>query len=107
MSSSKNNILSFAGDVTLNDVTIITSKGLAITITPQVDGLEMYEDIFSPFVSGKLYVRDSQSLGTLFPLVGEEILRINMYTPEMPAEYAINGEYYIYKLDDRMITKER
>jgi hypothetical protein len=107
MSSSKNNILSFAGDVTLNDVTIITSKGLAITITPQVDGLEMYEDIFSPFVSGKLYVRDSQSLGTLFPLVGEEILRLNMYTPEMPAEYAINGEYYIYKLDDRMITKER
>ena len=51
--------LSFAGDVQIRDITIITTSGFAVTITPQVATIEIYEDLFSPFISGKMVIRDS------------------------------------------------
>lgn len=99
--------LFFAGDVTVNEVTIVTSRGLSITVTPQVAGVEIYEDIFSPFMSGKVYVRDGHSLSTLMPLIGEEYIKIDITTPSIDKKYGYRNEFFIYKVDDRQITKER
>ena len=99
--------ISVAGDVSIDDVTIVTSQGFAQTITPQVVGIEIYEDIFSTFVTGKLYIRDAQSLETLLPLIGEEVVRIKVKTPSLDKSDAYEGEYFIYKMDDKMKTTER
>lgn len=97
----------FAGDVRIEDVTIITSLGFAQTITPQVIGIEIYEDMFSSFITGKLILQDSQDLSNLLPLVGEEIVRLRVVTPSLPEKDAYEGEFYIYKMDDRVKSQQR
>ena len=99
--------LSFAGDVQIHDVTIITTSGFATTITPQVVTIEIYEDLFSPFITGKVVLRDAQELVNLFPLVGEEIIRLDISTPSISAKDSLRGEFYIYKMDDRIKLAER
>ena len=97
----------FAGDVRLEDVTIITSLGFAQTVIDQVIGIEIYEDIFSSFITGKLILQDSQEISNLMPLIGEELVRIRVMTPSLPEKDAYAGEYYIYKMDDRIKSQER
>lgn len=96
-----------AGDVNIADVTIITSQGFAQTITDQIMAIEIYEDMFAPFTTGKILVRDSQELINLLPLIGEETVRLRVVTPSLPEKDAYEGEFYIYKMDDRIKTKER
>ena len=99
--------VSVAGDVNIEDVTLITSTGFAQTITPQVIGIEIYEDVFSSFITGKLMIRDSQELTNLLPLIGEEVVRIKVVTPSLGDEHSYSGEFYIYKMDDKMKSAER
>lgn len=106
MADSTEKIIS-AGDVNINDVTIITSQGFAQTVTPQVVGIEIYEDMFSTFITGKLYLRDAQEIGNLLPLIGEEVVRIDVQTPSLDEADAYKGEFFIYKMDDKIKTAER
>lgn len=99
--------ITMAGDVVIDEVTIITSKGFAQTITPQVMSIEIYEDMFAPFITGKVLVRDAQDLSNLLPFVGEEVIRISVRTPSLPDKDAYRGEFYIFKMDDRIKTQER
>lgn len=96
-----------AGDVTIEDVTIINVRGHAQTITPQVVGIELYEDIFTPFITGKVFVRDSQDLQGLLPLVGEEVINITFKTPKIDVMHGYTGEFYIFKMDDKIKLRER
>lgn len=90
------------GDVKIEEVVIITSKGFAQTITPQVMSIEIFEDLFSSFITGKMVVRDAQDLLNLLPLVGEEIIRFKVITPSLEDKDSYSGEYYIYRMDDRV-----
>lgn len=99
--------VSFAGDVKVEDVTVITLQGTSQVITAQVVGIEIYEDLFSPFITGKIYVRDSQELTNLLPLVGEEIVKLKIRTPSLEDKDGYNQEYFINKIDDRFNTSER
>lgn len=96
-----------AGDVTIEDVTIITSKGFAQAITLQVVSIEIYEDIFTPFITGNVVIRDSQELNNLFPLIGEEVIRIMVATPSMDQREVYSREFMIYKLSDKLKLKDR
>jgi Fe-S-cluster containining protein len=96
-----------AGDVDIVDVTIVTSNGFAQPITPQVIGIEIYEDIFANFITGKVMIKDSQELTNLFPLIGEEVVRIHVHTPTLDDKEDFNNEFFIYKLDDRFKVKDR
>lgn len=99
--------LSFAGDVSIDYVTLITSKGMVQDVTPQVIGIEIYEDIFSPFLSGKLMLKDAQDIITAMPLIGEEFVALRVRTPLLPDDYAYEYTFQIYKLDDRERISER
>lgn len=91
-----------AGDVRIDEVLIITSSGFAQAVTPQVVGVEIYEDLFASFITGKLFIKDSQDITNLFPLIGEEIVKFKIITPSLEEKDAYTGEYYIYKMDDRI-----
>lgn len=99
--SSNSNIVQQAGDVTINDVIITTAIGLTQSILPQVEKIEIYESIFSPFITGKVFVRDSHDLTSLFPLIGEEQITISAITPGLPDKDGYTGTYAIYKMDDK------
>jgi len=98
-----------AGSVDVRNVSIASTspRSFLQTITPQVVGIEIYEDIFSPFISGKIVVRDSQELLNLLPLVGEEKIILDIATPTIDEEYTIKGEFFIYKMGDRIRLSER
>lgn len=95
-----NQKLRFAGDVSVDKVQIITPTGFYQDITAQVLNIQFYEDIFAPFITGSVIVKESFDLINLFPFVGEEFLDIEITTPTLK-DSSIKGKYYIYKLTDR------
>ncbi len=98
--------LKFAGDVNIDKVQIITSEGFYQDIAAQVINIQYYEDLFSPFISGSLIVKDSLDLVNLFPFVGEEYVELEISTPSL-TRGNIKGKYYIYKLSDRELLGDR
>ena len=44
--------IGFAGDVELSEISILSGNGLIQNILPQVEGIELYEDLFGYFISG-------------------------------------------------------
>lgn len=98
--------LRFAGDVSIDRVKIVTQKGFYQDITAQVLSVQFYEDIFSPFISGSLVVKESLDLINLFPFIGEEYVDLQISTPTLE-KTPIKGKYYIYKLTDRELVGDR
>lgn len=98
--------LKFAGDVSIDKVKIITSDGFYQDIAAQVINIQYYEDLFSPFITGSLIVKESLDLINLFPFVGEEFVELEITTPSLQRG-AIKGRYYIYKLTDRELIGDR
>ena len=92
--------VTFAGDVTINSIELIAG-GSKIDIREQIAFLEFYEDIFSPFITGKVVLQDSQDLVNRMPLIGQELLRCDIETPNMP-DGKFTGTFYIFKLTERV-----
>ena len=99
--------LNRAGDVSLNEVAIVSSNGVLLNITPQVVSIELFANLFESFISGKIVIKDSQALQTFFPLVGNEFLRLSFVTPSLSDEFAYRGEYFIYKCSDMVRQGDR
>lgn len=99
--------LRFAGDVSIEKCDIFTSGGLRQDIAAQVIAISVYEDIFSPFISGSLTVRESFDLVNLFPFVGEEMVEIEIVTPTLDEKQNIRGTFYIYKMTDRVLLGDK
>lgn len=99
--------IGFAGDVELSEISILSGNGLIQNILPQVEGIELYEDLFGYFISGKLIIKDAVSLKTFFPLVGDEFVRLDINTPSLPDEYKIKGEYFIYSCSEKKRINDR
>ena len=104
MESSKG--IRFAGDVDIEKVQIVTSSGFYQDVLNQILTIQIFEDMFSPFISGSLILRDSLDLVNTFPLVGEEFIDLKINTPSMKKN-SIQGRFYIYKLSDREIIGDR
>jgi hypothetical protein len=98
--------LRFAGDVNIDRVKIITQKGFYQDVTAQILTVQIYEDIFSPFITGSVILKESLDLANLFPFIGEEYIEIDISTPTLK-ESAIKGKYYIYKMTDREVLGDR
>lgn len=99
--------LRFAGDVSIEKCDIYTSTGIKQDIAAQVIAIAIYEDIFSPFISGSLTVRESFDLANLFPFVGEEMVQIEIVTPTLDTKKNIKGNFYIYKMADRVLLGDK
>lgn len=97
--------IKFAGDVSIDKVKVISSKGFFQDITAQVITIQYFEDIFSPFISGTIIVKDSLDLLNLFPFIGEEFVELEISTPTL--DKPLKGTYYIHKMTDREIIGDR
>ena len=56
--------VTFAGDVSINAVELIAG-GSKIDIREQISFIEFYENLFSPFITGKVVLQDAQDLVTV------------------------------------------
>lgn len=104
MKSSK--ILRFAGDVSLDKARIITSNGFFQDISAQIINIQYYEDLFSPFITGSIIIKESLDYINLFPFIGEEYIDLEITTPTLERS-GIKGRYYIYKITDRELIGNR
>ena len=99
-------VLRFAGDVTIDKVKIITAKGFYQDVGAQVINVQFYEDLFAPFITGSLILKDSLDLVNLFPFIGEEYLELEISTPTLDKNN-IKGKYYIYKMTNREMSGDK
>lgn len=104
--------LKFAGDVNIQNLTItslISNK--SFNVAGQVAGIHIFEDMFSPFITGTLSFLESLDFAANFPFIGEEVLDMKIYTPSLDkmANNAgvIQGRFYIYKMSDRHEMAEK
>ena len=90
------NSLRFAGDVNINKATLVSSKGVFLNVTAQVLGVRIFEDIFSPFITGVLVLKESFDLQNLLPLIGEEYFFTQFEAKQSASEFidGDNDEYY-------------
>ena len=103
-----NEAIRFAGDVAFEEIRIISSNGFGQDVTNQVVAIELYEDLWSPFMSGVLALKDSLDLTNLFPFIGEEFVNIKIHTPTFEGKNkTINDQYYIYKMTNRIVSGDR
>ena len=101
-------VIRFAGDVSIDNIEVISSNGFGADIANQVVALEIYEDLFSPFISGVLAVKESLDLTNLFPFVGQEYLNLRIHTPTFSGkDKIIDDQFYIFKLNNRAKIGDR
>jgi hypothetical protein len=99
-------VLRFAGDVSIDKCKITTSGGVSQDIAAQVIAISIYEDLFSPFITGSLILKESFDLVNIFPFVGEEMVEIEISTPTLK-DGNIKGSFYVYKLTDRELVGDK
>lgn len=104
---SDSNSIRFAGDINIEEISIINAKGFTQNITNQVMAIEIYEDLFTPFISGVISIKESLDFTNLFPFIGEEYINIKLYTPSFKEEDYINQQFYIFKVSDREVAGNR
>lgn len=100
--------LRFAGDVTTSQLEIVGKNG-RIDVRQLMVNITIFEDLFSPFISGNIVLRESLDLINKLPLIGEEYLELHLFTPGFDGQpdKEFKGRYYIYKMSERMNVAER
>lgn len=98
--------VAFAGDVEVKSVIIKSLyTSYALNIVNQVLAINIYEDMFSNFITGNISVQESLDLSSTLPMIGEEVLELNITTPGLDAP--IQGLFYIYKMTDKEYLTDR
>lgn len=73
--------LQYAGEFVVEHASIITSENVEIDIRKLLVSLDIFEDIFTPTITGLLIIRDPAAIQSTAPLIGQEYLRLKIKTP--------------------------
>ncbi len=92
----------FPGDVDVNKVAIVGASGY-FDITKLTIGIDVYENIFFPFVRGIITVDDAQDTINKINFKEKEFLELDFNTPD---KKGYKSTYYIYKVSDKVKTAD-
>lgn len=87
------------GEIKINGIHIINNRGKRVDVALLTSEINLYEEISAPFITGKLVISDALSLGEILPLIGEELLVLDLETPYNNYQY--NKIFFIYKMEGR------
>ena len=90
-----------AGDYDLGEVAILGSSGEVVNITEQVQELNIFQAVDSPFMYGSIMINDAVGAASIIPIIGQERLLFSLRTP---GTFAIDFDTYnavIYNVDKR------
>lgn len=100
--------LKFAGDVRIDNCTLTSiASGNSINITNQVITVQVFEDLFSPFMSGNMIIKESLDILNELPITGQEWLDLHVRTPSLEDKEDIKHRFFVYKISDRDYLGER
>ncbi len=95
-----------AGDVLVEQLTLIASDNTVIDLNEFVVELNLFEDLFSNFLHGNLVLSDSRNLIEKLNLHGEEVLILKVRTPSLDKIHTISKTFRTYKISDRKIVRD-
>jgi len=81
----KTNELSYAGEPTFEILELETVIGDRLDLTPLLIAINIYEDIFSPVLTGNITINDTLGLFDRIPLCGQEKLTYKVYSANYAA----------------------
>jgi hypothetical protein len=96
-----------AGQINIVGCDILTASGHGLEVSSIVEKIVIYEDIFSPFVSGEITLRDTFDIPNTIGNGSTNLLRLNLNTPSFSESKNINAYFLIYKLADRQLASDR
>ena len=97
-----------AGDFILDGVLIVGSSGARINVVDQVQELNIYESIDTPYISGNLLISDSAGIAETLPLLGQERLLFKLRTPSHQGTIDFNDYHaVVYNIEKRFGSSER
>lgn len=96
-----------AGQYLIDAIEVLQPTGKALDVRDQVQQVTLYEDLFSPFMSGNLVCIDSVDLPSLFLNAGADLLHLRLRTPTLEKENVIDRYFHIYKMSDRTELSDR
>ena len=103
MSISTQSRLQSAGEITLEQLTLVSTKGVVSLLDYLVE-LNIYEGIYNNVVSGDILISDSRNLIKEFSIIGEEYLIIHAVTPGL--NNPIHKTFRITAVEDRMLVRD-
>lgn len=83
----------------LSELSITSSNGKKFDVFSQLVELSIFEDIYSPTMSGTLTISDSIDLFSEIPLSGFEFLTISLEKPDGWFDVILSKTFRIYKMD--------
>jgi hypothetical protein len=94
------------GDFRADSAILTTYSGEQIDIVLHIHQIAIFEDLFSPFLTVELEVRDSIGLKNKVPFRGEEI--INLWVTDSDKKFGLQGAAFsVYKLKDVVQVSDR
>jgi hypothetical protein len=102
-----------AGDVIINKVEMTLLSGETLDLRPFIVEINIYEDMYSPALTGNVVIRDAVNLIGKLPLVGDEVITIDVHTPTFsePAKpdriNKIQKSFSVYSIKDRSLNSDR
>jgi hypothetical protein len=95
-----------AGDIVWDICRITNVAGTSINIDEMMVEMEIYENLFSHFISGKVYMVDTKNLIDTFPIIGQEELYVDFYTPGQndSSRKKFTKKFRIVSVKDREIS---
>jgi len=95
----QSNGLSASSDYKLTGLYLLTSTGNSIDISGIMLELNIFEDIFSPAITGDVLVGDGGDIISNFQLHGNEFISVNVDKPSLGMP--LKKVFRIYKISDR------
>lgn len=100
--------IGFAGDIRIDKLNIMTYDLTTYSVKNQLISIQIFEDIFNPFITGILTFKDSLDFMNGLPVIGQETLDIDIWTPTLKNETGrISGQFYISELKNREYVGDR
>ncbi len=109
------------GDVIINQLLLSTiADDAPLDLKPFLMEFHIYEDIFSPTLHGSVIIRDSLNLIGRLPIVGDEVLTVDIQTPwgelggytsnnlgKFDPINKIQKSFSVYSIKDRKLNNDR
>ena len=100
--------IQYAGEYELEEIRLFSSSGNIIPLNGLMMQLSLFENIFSPTMSGQITLLDTNSIVLNLPIIGQEYLSFKIKTASFGSEgtdiidYTENV-FSIYKIDTRLM----
>lgn len=92
-----------AGDYKLEKFSLYSMiNNTSVDLNNLFKSIEIYEDIFSPYISARLYIEDASNFPERFPIVGQEKVEISFKTDIRNVD-TVDLIFRVYRLDTHKI----